>query len=285
MLHPGNCTRLTLFLLFLLAVPQLWAQGPPFQTDDPVPVDLHHFEFYIFGAMDATPVEADSSAPAFEFNWGAIPRVQLHAVLPLGSIHPLNHPVYFPGGTGPSAFGLTDMELGAKIAIIKETKHVPQIGTFTMFEMPTGDDAKGLGVGKIWYKLPVWLQKNVGRWTLDGGGGYQVVPQTGYRNFPYTAWLVKRELNKRLELGVEVFAHGPAGFAAAQKESSTMIDAGGYYHFKNPNRQLLFAYGHSIAGQTENYAYLGMYWTWGKEDKKTVSRNAFLSGQPNRNGL
>ena len=64
------------------------------------------------------------------------------------------------------------MELGAKIAFIKETKHVPQIGTFTMFEMPTGNYAKGLGVGKVWYKLPIWLQKNVGQWTFDGGAGY-----------------------------------------------------------------------------------------------------------------
>ena len=53
------------------------------------------------------------------------------------------------GGTGPSAFGLTDMELGVKLAIIKETQHIPQIGTFTIFEMPTGTYYKGLGVGKI----------------------------------------------------------------------------------------------------------------------------------------
>ena len=184
MRNPGNCIRLTLFLMFILTASRMCAQGPPFQTDDPVPVDLHHYEFYIFGTVAGTPVELDSSGPAFEFNWGAIPRVQLHAVLPFGSIHPLNHPVYFPGGTGPSAYGLTDMELGAKIAIIKETKHVPQIGTFTMFEMPTGNSDKGRGVGKVWYKLPVWLQKNIGRWTLDGGAGYQVVPQTDYRNFP-----------------------------------------------------------------------------------------------------
>src|ERR1039457_6254508 len=51
-----------------------------------------------------------SGGPAFEFNWGAIPRVQLHAILPLGGIFPSNNPVYFPGGTGPSAFGLTDIE-------------------------------------------------------------------------------------------------------------------------------------------------------------------------------
>jgi len=117
---PSNFVNLAVMLLCFLAVPRLWAQGPPYQTDDPVPVDLHHYEFYIFGAMDGTPAEYDSTGPAFEFNWGAIPRVQIHAILPWGAIDPTNNPVYLPGGAGPSAFGLTDMELGAKIAFIKE---------------------------------------------------------------------------------------------------------------------------------------------------------------------
>jgi hypothetical protein len=69
-----------------------------------------------------------------------------------------------------------------------------------------------------------------------------------------------------------------------------MIDAGGYYHFKSPGLQLLFAYGHSIAGQTENYAYLGLYKTWGKDkdkdenkdtDKKSAA-DAMTSAQPHR---
>ena len=151
----GHCPRLILFLLIMLTGSRLWAQGPPYQTDDPVPVDLHHYEFYIFGGVDGTTAEIDSTGPAFEFNWGAIPRVQLHAILPWGGVFPSNNPVYLPGGTGPSAFGLTDMEVGVKLAIIKETKHFPQIGTFTMFELPTGNYDKGLGVGKVWYKLPV----------------------------------------------------------------------------------------------------------------------------------
>ena len=63
------------------------------------------------------------------------------------------------------------------------------------------------------------------------------------------------------------------GFAAAQTRGSTMIDLGGYYHFKHhPGEQFLFCYGHSIAGQTENYAYVGMYWTWGKDDPKDHQR-------------
>jgi hypothetical protein len=263
----------------------LRAQGPPYQTDDPVPVDLHHYEFYIFGGVDGTPAELDSTGPAFEFNWGAIPRVQIHALLPWGIVAPSNNPVYLPGGVGATAFGLMDMELGVKIAFIKEGKHMPQIGSFTMFEMPTGSYTKGLGVGKVWYKLPIWLQKNSGKWLFDGGGGYEVVPQAGYRDFPYTGWLVKRELSERLELGVEVFAHGREGFAAPQTEASTMIDIGGYYHIKNhPGEQFLLAYGHSVAGQTENYAYAGMYWTWGKDDKKTA-RNGLFPEPANRGGL
>jgi hypothetical protein len=274
----------TLFLLCLMAAPYLRAQGPPYQTDDPVPVEPHHYEFYIFGTTDGTPVVLGAAGPAFEFNWGAVPRVQLHAVLPWGASVPMNHTAYAPEGQGPSTYGLVDMELGAKIAFIKEGKHVPQIGSFTMFEMPTGNYDRGLGVGKGWYKLPIWLQKNVGTWTFDGGGGYEVVPQTDYRNFAYTGWLVKKRLNERLELGAEVFAHGSEGKAAPQTEAATMMDVGGYYHFKhNPNRQFLFCYGHSVAGQTENYAYAGFYWTWGKDKKDTAS--TWMPMRSERNGF
>jgi hypothetical protein len=279
------CTGMLQLLLLALWAPGLWAQGPPYQTDDPVPVDFQHYEFYIFGATDGTPVEIDSQGPAFEFNWGAVPRVQIHAVLPWGIIAPSNNPIYQPAGAGPTQFGLTDMELGAKIAYIKESKYVPQIGTFTMFEMPTGNYDKGLGVGKVWYKLPLWLQKNFGKLLLDGGAGETVVPQTGYHDFPYGGFLAKYQFSERLELGAEVFSHGGEGIATPQTQASTMIDLGGYYHFKhNPNEQFLFCYGHSVAGQTENYAYVGMYWTWGKDDKKPDADKAMLWQTFHRDG-
>jgi hypothetical protein len=296
---PRRVLALVLMFSGLAASSRMYAQGPPFQVDDPVPVDFKHYEFYIFGSADGTPVEMDYSAPAFEFNWGAVPRVQLHAILPWGGIYPSNNPIYAPGGTGPSAMGLLDMELGVKLAIIKETKKVPQIGTFTMVEVPTGNYDKGLGVGKVWYRLPLWLQKNQGKWLFDGGAGETVVPQTQYHNFPYGGFLVKREMSKKLELAAEVFSHGGEGFAAPQTQSSTMIDAGGYWHLKGEEfMQLLFAYGHSVAGQTENYAYLGLYWTWGKdkdqpddkdkdsdEKKSMLIRNALYSGHALKNGF
>lgn len=260
------CECLIFAFVLLSATSRVHAQaGPPFQTDDPTPVDYGHYEFYIFGTVDGTPAELDPTGPAFEFNWGAVPTVQLHAILPFGAIMPSNNPIYAPAGTGPSAFGLTDAELGLKWGFIKQTEHRPQIGTFTMLELPTGNSDKGLGVGRAWYKLPLWIEKEFGPWSLVGGAGYTLIHQTQFRGYPYCGFLVKRELGKKLELSIESFSHAREGFATAQTQASSMIDAGGYYHFKSPGLQLLFAYGHSIAGQTENYGYLGLYKTWGKD--------------------
>jgi len=71
-------STLALLLLLSIPAPTLWAQaGPPFQTDDPTPVPRGHYEAYVFGAVTATRVEVDPVGPAFEFNWGALPNVQL----------------------------------------------------------------------------------------------------------------------------------------------------------------------------------------------------------------
>ncbi len=125
--------------------------GPPFQTDDSTPVDYGHYEFYVFGTTDGTPVATAAVAPAFEFNWGAIPNVQLHAIFPLGAYAPSNNPAYRdnPGSLGPNTFGVSDMEFGLKWGFVHQTAHRPQIGSFTMLEVPTGDAEKGLGVGRV----------------------------------------------------------------------------------------------------------------------------------------
>jgi hypothetical protein len=239
--------------------------GPPFQTDDPEPIEFRHYEFYTFASSDGTPVETDTSGPALEFNWGALPNVHLHIILPLAAVLPSNNPALAPAGTGPRAPGLGDTELGIKYRFVQEGKHRPMIGTFTMFEMPTGSPRRELGVGRTWYKVPLWAQKSVGPWTTDGGGGVTLVNQIGYRNFPFAGWLVQRDLGKKVTLGTEIFYHGPEGIATPQTRPATLIDVGGYYKFRDPGFQLLFCYGHTAVGQTENYAYLGLYWTWGKD--------------------
>jgi len=182
--------------------------GPPFQTDDPEPVDLGHYEFYVFATSDGTPLETDPVGPAFEFNWGALPNTQLHAVVSFGAIDPSNDPRYAPEGAGPSAYGLLDTELGVKYRFIQQTDSVPEVGVFPMVELPTGSALRGLGVGKTWYKLPLWIQKDWGPWTTYGGGGYEIVNQTGYSNFRYAGWLLQRDLgDKWTSHAADAFLH------------------------------------------------------------------------------
>jgi hypothetical protein len=254
----------TTILLCLLSIPV--CAGPPFQTDDPQPIDFRNYEFYTFANADGTAVEFDTSGPAVEFNWGALPNVHLHIIVPCSAVLPSNNPDFAPAGTGQNAIGLGDIETGIKFRFIQETKHRPMVGTFVMFEIPTGNAPKGLGVGKTWYKVPLWVQKSSGPWTAYGGGGETIFNGSpGYRNFPFAGALLQRDIGKRLTLGAEVFYHGPEGLATAQTRHATMLDVGGYYKFRDPGFQLLFCYGHTVAGQNETYAYLGLYWTWGKK--------------------
>ena len=55
-------TTITLFLLFSLAAANLWA-GPPFQTDDPEPVEFRHYEVYVFGGIGRDPGGNRSGRP------------------------------------------------------------------------------------------------------------------------------------------------------------------------------------------------------------------------------
>jgi len=265
----------TVIALLLSAVSAAKA-GPPFQTDDPEPVDFRHYEFYTFGNADGTGIEMDTAGPAIEFNWGILPNTQFHIVIPAASIMPSNNVNYSPAGVGPSAFGLGDVEIGVKYRLVKETKHQPMIGVFPMIEMPTGKYNLGLGVGKPWAKLPIWVQKSFGPWTTYGGVGEEIVPQTDYQNFTYGGWLVQRDIGKKWTLGTEIFSHGAEGLATPQIRRSTLLDFGGYYYIRNPGFQVLFCYGHAIAGMPETYAYLGLYWTWGNsKGEKKAGESAF----------
>src|SRR5271156_5512788 len=96
--------RIAGWIAFLLSGSPAWA-GPPFQTDDPQPIDFRNFEFYTFFTSDGTAVETDTLGPALELNWGALPNVHLHIIVPAAAVFPSNNPAFAPAGVGPRAFG------------------------------------------------------------------------------------------------------------------------------------------------------------------------------------
>lgn len=238
--------------LLILSLPAF--AGPPFQTDDPEPVDFHHYEAYAFGTWDHTGGATNAILPGFEFNVGAAPNLQLHIVVPMAY-----------AATGPTQYGAGDIELGAKYRFFDQSEHGwrPMVGVFPMLEAPSGDASRGLGNGQTWARLPLWIQKDVGAWTTYGGGGYTINRAPGMRDFPFAGWLLQRVLNKHWTLGGEVFGQGAPQAAG---RASTFVDAGGYYNF-NPGFSLLFMAGHTVAGESHAIGYLGLYWTWGEKKK------------------
>ena len=241
-------------VIFLTAALQAWA-GPPFLTDDPEPVDTGHFEFYLFSTLDKSGGNDLIQGPAVEFNWGAMPNLQLHIVTTL---------TYSSFSRNEfSEYGLGDSEAGFKLRFAGKEPDSLQMGIFPMAEISTGDSSRGLGNGLTWYKVPLWIQKRWGPWTTYGGGGYAFNAAPGARNYPFGGWLLQRDLNDWLTVGGEVFAQGQD---TDSDQGFLLANIGGYLNF-SPQFSLLFSGGHSIVGDDHTVMYLGLYWTWGPEEK------------------
>jgi hypothetical protein len=223
--------------------------GPPFLTDDPEPVEYQHWEAYLFTLGDRSGGGYTVEGPAAEVNYGVLPDTQLHLIVPMTTT----------GGRGaPTETGLGDIELGIKYRFVHETNGWPQIGIFPFAELPSGDSSRGLGNGRTWFQLPLWLQKSWAPWTTYGGGGAMLNSAPGQRDHPYGGWLLQRDFGKRLTLGGEVFAEGrdtdhDKGFAA--------VNFGGSYNVTE-HFSLLFSAGHSFAGDEHFLWYFAFYETW-----------------------
>lgn len=259
---------ITLGVVLLLTGAHFALAGPPFLTDDPEPVPTHHWEFYTFATGDRTRSTNSVVGPAIELNNGVAANTQIHLIIP---------ETYF-SQDGMSAHGLGDLEAGVKYRFLTETKTRPEIGAFPLAELPTGDQSRGLGNGRPWFKVPIWLQKSRGAWTSYGGGGYAYNPAPGLRNYFFGGLLVQRTLTPRLTLGGEVFLQGAqvqndptvsagaggasSGTPVAGARSSALWNFGGSYNV-TPDFSLLFTGGHSFAGDGNQVFYLGLYRTWG----------------------
>ena len=116
------------------------------------------------------------------------------------------------------------MEIGVKYRFVQETGSSPQIGIFPMAELATGDSGKGLGNGRTWWRLPVWIQKGWGEWTTYGGAWYVVNRAAGQKNYPFAGWLLQKDIGEKWTLGGEVFAHGRD---TVDGQATTLLNAGG----------------------------------------------------------
>ena len=235
--------------VFLVAATLAWA-GPPFATDDPVPVDYQHWEVYFASHYDHAAAGATGTLPEIEINYGALPDLQLHVIAPYAFDAP---------AAGPREFGYGDTELGAKYRFIAEDGGRPQVAVFPLVELPTGDTARGLGSGHTQIFLPVWLQKSVGAWTTYGGGGYWINPGAGNRNWWFVGWLVQRQVSQHLAVAAEAFhetAQTEGGASATKLNAGIICDLSDTLH-------LLASAGPTLQGRSGYQAYFALQLTLG----------------------
>ncbi|HVP35902.1 MAG TPA: transporter [Terriglobales bacterium] len=243
-------TLLWIFLFICLTMNSESLQaGPPFVTDDPEPVELHHWEVYLASLAVWDETGTSGTLPHIEVNNGLVRNLQVHVILPLAFQHT-------PGMS--AQYGLGDTEFGLKYRFIEETKDQPMIGTFPQLEIPTGKASSGLGSGHLQIFIPVWLQKSWASWTSYGGGGFHTNPGQGNRNFWLFGWEIQKDLNSHLTLGGELFYVTPQ---AIDTDEQLNFNLGGQYNF-NPGNHLLFSAGKSLLGKIDWMYYLAYQWTF-----------------------
>jgi len=241
--------RAIILAAIFLTMSQNIIAGPPFLTDDPDPVQFKHWEYYISSqnTFNSSTKNATGTLPHFEVNYGLVPNVQIHMILPLNYSYSASH---------FSAYGYANTELGIKYRFVKETNNCPEIGTFPVLQIPTINNS-ALSTGRMQLFIPVWFQKSWDKLSSYTGCGYWINPGTDNKNWIFVGWQVQYEFSKLITLGTEVYYH-----TADSKESShsSGFNLGGFLNFSE-KFHFLFSVGHSITNENYTTSYAGFLWT------------------------
>lgn len=207
--------------------------GPPYLTDDPVPTRHGHWEIY--GFVTAAHAPGDTAGEAgFDVNYGGAEDLQLTLVVPLA----------FERAEARHA-GAGVVETAAKWRVVHQDEDGwrPDVALFPRIFWPAAD--RRFGSQRASLLLPVWLGKDIGSTSVFGGGGYDINPGDGNRNFWITGIAVTQAVREGIAVGGELFRHSAdapggststalsAGFNAALSEhwsvlASTQGRAGSY---------------------------------------------------------
>ena len=167
--------------------------GPPYLTDDPEPTDLGHWEIYAFATSDGHRDDIDGGA-GLDLNYGGAKGLQLTATVPLNFEHSADE---------GSRSGSGDVELAAKYRFLDDERSGWQAAVFPRVILPTSSNS--LGGDRVRLLLPVWVQKDFGKTSMFGGGGYEINPGSGNKDFWQAGIAVTHDFSEKLSLGTEFF--------------------------------------------------------------------------------
>lgn len=198
--------------------------GPPYLTDDPVPTDLGHWEIYAFAAGEGRGSTLDGDAGT-DLNYGPVENVQLTTTLPLTFSR--DDAAGWRGGAG-------DVEIGVKYRFVHDKRQGVSVAVFPRAILPTSSLAAD---GRTRLLLPLWIGKDFkGGTSLFGGGGYEINPGTGNRDFWQAAIALTHDLGTGASVGAELTRQGPDAVVGT---AQTRAGLGTVIHLSGPASLLL----------------------------------------------
>jgi hypothetical protein len=206
--------------------------GPPFVTDDPEPVGLHHAELNLI-AQQTRATAGRAGTILGEINLGCAADTQCHVAVPVA----LNH-----SAGGPSQTGFGDVELGIKYRFLNRPDDGGSAAVYPTLALPTGDAGRGLGNGRAQLLLPLWVQQSFGPWNWDVGIARLINRAPGARNNWFTGLLARRAFGDGLSLGAELFRRT----AITVGERSTAGFNVGAVVSVSPHEKLLISAGRGV---------------------------------------
>ena len=191
--------------------------GPPYLTDDPVPTDFGHYEIFVYGAGTLVPGGADSEA-GIDFNFGGAPRLQLSATLPLVM-------------NASGASGIGNIELGAKYRFLTQEGFGVDLAFFPHVNFSSL--SASVGDRRMSLFLPLWAQRDFGKWSIFGGGGCTLNHSRFSNDFCEAGLAVTREVVDGMRVGAEIFHAGagePGGKANTALGFGATWDVDAHHH-------------------------------------------------------
>lgn len=209
--------------LSVLFAPTLAWAGPPFVTDDPEPTEAGHWEVY--GPLIEVEGKGKNyeGAIAAELNYGAAPNVQLTLEIPLSYSH----------DASGMKWGSGDVAISAKYRFYHNEDAGLSVAAFPGLTLPTANN--GMGASKVTAFLPVWVQKNLGFWSIFGGGGYAINSGIGNNDYWTGGVAVSHQVTQKFLLGIEANRQGADTIGG---KGSTRLGVATIYHLKAPFRLL-----------------------------------------------
>ena len=243
-----------LMIFTLCCLGQTAQAGPPYAVNDPETPERHWIELNIGYLSSHGRGYEIQEYPSIDINYSYLNNLQLTLAVTGVSIRE-------SGAKRKPSFA--DVWTEVKWRFQEEKKNRPQLALDYAIKLPTAGRSQGLGTGNVDHTMLLIGQKAIGRLTIFGNVGINIVGNHDGRNNALYGIVCDYQLTEHLDVGAEVYGNTSA---AVGERAELAWGLGLTYRFA-PDRALLLKAGRSVQGFSDLDIYAGVQFNLGKKQK------------------